>query len=524
MQLTDEQKHIIEYVSSMNRGDTLKIEAKAGSGKTSTLVEVAKANPDKMFLYLAFNKGIVTEAEGKFPSNVIVKTTHSLAYQHIVVPQKRKHKKIFVTGKFNLFALREFMRKHEIACAKYISKRATIDNVCSWDGVSILAGGYEDYLNSSMDEDEAPAIFRLMSKAVRAQELSYTHSFYLKEYQLLHEHPEIDEADFILLDEAQDTNPVTMGIINDCACSKILVGDSNQSIYSFRGAINALNTFQAKQTLYLTHCFRCPADVVERANFFLDRYNVSNDKYVPMVAAGFPRKADGAIAIISRTNTGLISAFRSLSQSPYIDKCNVSFVRKPGEIFAPVLNVLKFKDGADKSELDSQFRFLSYFHSLSDLKNYADKTNSFELVMAINLADKYGDSLFDLYQEIEERCKQQDPNKYPMIFTTAHSSKGLEFDNVVLLGDFASLSDLKTTLDLDMKNGKKNQVQKDLRCLFDETNCYYVAMTRAKQVLLDITDNDHEFDQKSSNQQYVVDKDTNEISPQVFKHLANKRV
>ena len=86
MQLTEEQQRIIAYVKQMKRGDRLKVEAKAGSGKTSTLVEVAKANPDKRFLYLAFNKAIVNEAKGKFPKNVVVKTTHSLAYGKIVTP------------------------------------------------------------------------------------------------------------------------------------------------------------------------------------------------------------------------------------------------------------------------------------------------------------------------------------------------------------------------------------------------------------------------------------------------------
>ena len=508
----------------MSRGDTLKIEAKAGSGKTSTLVEVAKANPDKTFLYLAFNKAIVTEAEGKFPANVVVRTTHSLAYSRIVTPLRRKHKKVFVTGKFNLFALRKFMRSHEQACARYIESRAKIDNIFSWDGVSILAKGYEDFLNSDLDESEAPAIFRIISKAVRAQELSYTHSFYLKEYQLLHKHREIDKADFLLLDEAQDTNPVTMGIINDCSCSKILVGDSNQSIYSFRGAINALATFKADCTLYLTHCFRCPEDVVSRANFFLDRYNITNNEYIPMVATGLPRKADGATAVIARTNTGLISAFRSLLQSPYIDSCNVSFTRPPAEIFAPVLNVLKYMDGADKYDYDSQFRFLAYFDSLDKMKYYASKTNSFELNMAIKLAEKYGKSLHGLYQEIEKRCASFEPKKHAVVFTTAHSSKGLEFDNVALLGDFASLRDLKEALVSDMQNGKKNRIKEDIRCLYDETNCYYVAMTRAKQKLLDITDNDSEFDAKSSNSEYILDKDTNEINPQVFKQLTCKGV
>ena len=90
LKLTEEQCRIIDFVKQMKRGQKLKIEAKAGSGKTSTLVEVAKANPDKRFLYLAFNKAIVNDASQKFPANVVVKTTHSLAYGKIVMPLRKK--------------------------------------------------------------------------------------------------------------------------------------------------------------------------------------------------------------------------------------------------------------------------------------------------------------------------------------------------------------------------------------------------------------------------------------------------
>ena len=102
MQLTEEQQRIIAYVKQMKRGGRLKVEAKAGSGKTSTLVEVARANPDKRFLYLAFNKAIVNEAKGKFPKNVVVKTTHSLAYGKIVTPLQKQHR-FRVHGKLTMF-------------------------------------------------------------------------------------------------------------------------------------------------------------------------------------------------------------------------------------------------------------------------------------------------------------------------------------------------------------------------------------------------------------------------------------
>jgi superfamily I DNA and RNA helicase len=68
---------------------TLKVNAFAGAGKTSTLVEMAKALPHERILYICFNKSIADEASKKFPSNVQCKTVHSLAYGSIVIPDPR---------------------------------------------------------------------------------------------------------------------------------------------------------------------------------------------------------------------------------------------------------------------------------------------------------------------------------------------------------------------------------------------------------------------------------------------------
>jgi len=80
------------------------------------------------------------------------------------------------------------------------------------------------------------------------------------------------DQNLILLDEAQDTNPVTLSIFHDNNCARILVGDTHQSIYAFRGAVNALADEKADITLRLSHSFRSKQKILDRANFFLRRY------------------------------------------------------------------------------------------------------------------------------------------------------------------------------------------------------------------------------------------------------------
>ncbi len=83
MQLTPEQQALI------NTNHNLVINAVAGSGKTTTLIEYAKSRPvASRILYLAFNKTVKTEAQQKFVTaglqNVKVETAHSLAFDHVI--------------------------------------------------------------------------------------------------------------------------------------------------------------------------------------------------------------------------------------------------------------------------------------------------------------------------------------------------------------------------------------------------------------------------------------------------------
>jgi F-box protein 18 (helicase) len=75
MNLTDEQKVIIDC-----SGDA-KIHAVAGSGKTSTLIELAKSRGKNVrTLYLAFNRSVKSEAQVRFSDaqvqNIRIETVH----------------------------------------------------------------------------------------------------------------------------------------------------------------------------------------------------------------------------------------------------------------------------------------------------------------------------------------------------------------------------------------------------------------------------------------------------------------
>jgi ATP-dependent exoDNAse (exonuclease V) beta subunit len=83
LQLTAEQEAIIHSTGN------IRINAVAGSGKTTTIIQYAATRPSgSRILYLAFNKTVKDEAKRKFAAqglaHVRVETAHSLAYKCII--------------------------------------------------------------------------------------------------------------------------------------------------------------------------------------------------------------------------------------------------------------------------------------------------------------------------------------------------------------------------------------------------------------------------------------------------------
>jgi len=102
--LTAEQNEAVD--AALELPPVLRIEAFAGSGKTSTLAAIATAlafeAPDTgSGLYLAFNRAIADDAQGVFPPTVEARTIHSLAYGAMIrtIPEMKTRLNTRLTGK-----------------------------------------------------------------------------------------------------------------------------------------------------------------------------------------------------------------------------------------------------------------------------------------------------------------------------------------------------------------------------------------------------------------------------------------
>lgn len=153
----------------------------------------------------------------------------------------------------------------------------------------------------------ARKIWGLMT--ARQGDFPVTHDTYLKLYQL--SHPDLSSRySTVLFDEAQDANPVTSAIVLNQACRVVLVGDTHQQIYRFRGADNAMSApqFEHAERLWLTHSFRFGPEVAMVANRLLalkgETHQVTGKGGADRVMKTMPRNF-GHHAVLHRSVCGV---------------------------------------------------------------------------------------------------------------------------------------------------------------------------------------------------------------------------
>lgn len=81
--LSEEQQTILDYIKE---GYNIKVDAVAGSGKSTTVLSIAKENPDKKVLQLTYNSSLRAEIKEKVKlhelTNLTIHTYHSLAVKY----------------------------------------------------------------------------------------------------------------------------------------------------------------------------------------------------------------------------------------------------------------------------------------------------------------------------------------------------------------------------------------------------------------------------------------------------------
>lgn len=449
--LTDEQEsHINTIIKTKNDYD---IQAPPGSGKTFLLLSLARKMPGQG-LSISFNKILADEAAGKFCSSVVSKTGHALAYSSVGYKYNKRLNKL--TGKhlsdiedigewqpYNNpsnkgYLILNTIRKYCYSSDQFITKKHL-------PKLQILDDQNIEFMQEDLIE-QSSKIFTKMSDI--NNDLPITHDVYLKLWALS---KPIIKKDYIFFDEYQDSNPVIAEVIKSQDCQKIFVGDQFQQIYSWRGAINALQD-KSLERLNITKSFRFGESIAAISNTIIKSYYPydfsyldfhGNDKVSSKVSYN-PIKIN---CIICRTNKGVIANTINMLEQGY----TVHILGGAQQLIYLINSIqqLKIKGYSNHPEL---FLFKSYL----DLLEYANSPMGGDLKQILKLINTYTrDKLLQILQSTSNNANEAD-----VTITTAHKAKGLEWSSVRLANDFK----------IPSEDGLPSN---------EETNILYVAASRA---------------------------------------------
>jgi F-box protein 18 (helicase) len=119
--------------------------------------------------------------------------------------------------------------------------------------------------------------------------------------------------------------------------------------------------------------------------------------------------------------------------------------------------------------------FIKSWPDFDSYRKYGEDVEDVEIMVVCKVVEKYTSRIPSLIEQILN--KEVDVSKCDVTFTTGHKCKGLEFDNVELLDDFA---------DLVVRSEETGlmELQTAGKIAPDEINLAYVALTRARKKLV----------------------------------------
>lgn len=461
-----------EAIGSFLTGKDLLINAYAGTGKTTTLEMIARRSRLKG-QYLAFNKDIVASARGRFPDHVKTSTCHSIAFRSIVGRYNGDQKKLF--GRVNVNATADILnlvtRMVVPECILTGRQQAfliceTVKKFCQSSDMEILESHVPLHgIFSSVSEDISRIVAayavegarKLWGKMISSNDpYPLGHDGYLKLWAL--SKPKL-YGDYILLDECQDTNKVVLGVLAQQKTQMVYVGDRYQQIYEWRGAVNAMETIQCELSSHLTSSFRFGSGLADYASKILMHLGESRGlKGAAKHDTRLTRLHRGTI--LARTNAMVIvSALDALNRG---QKAHI--VGGNGEMLEMLRSVQGLREG-----VPSLYPDFFGFSCWDDVREFSSCPEGEHLKMFVSLVDKQGEKnlMAGLGRTVHE-------NESDLIVSTAHKSKGCEWDNVIIEHDFLKERPQE-------KKKKKGASKPKPEISASELRLFYVAVTRAKK-------------------------------------------
>lgn len=466
---------------STSQAQHLVVRARAGTGKTTTIVEGVTRMPERQILLAAFNKEIARELQGRIRDRrVEVKTLHGLGLRYIrrnwnvqVEEDDQRGDRAMTLARASCQALlTPALADLPDPIVRLVSvlhtKVRELEPRAQAAGVADIAARFdmlpsEEWATEGWDLPRVcQAVVGAMTRACeRTAVVDYADMIFLP-VRMGWVRPWFDA---VVVDEAQDMTGVQLEIAGG-ACRRggriCLVGDDRQGIYGFRGAdVGALDRLKEQlcaAELGLTVTYRCGTSIVALAQQLVPDYQAADGAPAGEIVrcddeAMLDQAREGDF-VISRKNAPLVKVCMSLLKRGVRARVRG---RDIGRGIVALIRRLKLSSVADLAAALARHveREERRAQSLSETARDARVEFVRDQRDVVTALAEDASSIADLEQRVESLFSD-DATRGAVLCSTVHKVKGLEADRTFLLeGTFR-------------------------RGTVEEDNIRYVAITRAR--------------------------------------------
>jgi superfamily I DNA/RNA helicase len=487
------QQAIFDFIEHGD-GD-LVVNAYAGSGKTTTLVEAAKLltrlHHSQRAVFFAFNRSIVGELEPRLAgTGMQARTIHSMGFgclfkrlgkmQDVDRHQRKYHRlcrQVFYDYVHGLNA--QDARRALDGLEDVVNFcRLTLTDPADATAMERMIEHFAIELDPSLEAEILRLVPNVLAEGQRLAEhekaIDYTDMVFLPHMWNL----QPPQYDVVFVDEAQDLNAAQLALVLKSRAPGgriIFVGDLRQAIMGFAGAdAYSFQTIQRKTNatvLPLSICYRCPTSHLELAQAI-----------VPEIEAA-PNAAEGIVGDIKEQE--LLHALRP---------GDLVICRLTAPVVSLCLRLIQHKRAARVKGRDIEKHLTDFVYTVSGIEGFlyarfGAHLSDYETRTVEKMAQRDGsegqiESFHDrvaavrlCYESfsassVEQLCEQiaslfRDQTQ-AVELSTVHRAKGLEYPRVFILRP--------EKLPLRWANQREWEGEQ-------ERNLKYVALTRAKEAL-----------------------------------------
>lgn len=467
---SEQQQAVFKHFAESKRNAS--VEARAGTGKTTTIKEAFKHAPERRMLYAVFNKKNQVEAAEKIRDRrVDVLTLHSLGFRFI--------RKVWMDAK------PDDMVEQDRVKAAYAAANEVITDALLASCVKLVGFLKNTSLNPSYAEAyevaqnlELVGTFpeqdaRLVNAALRVLDLSKVKdvqgriSFNDMVWLPVANNWVQAMYDLVVVDEAQDMNLPQLTMARTASKGRVIVvGDDRQAIYGFRGAVQNGMAMMCEKLdavrLPLTITYRCPKAVVALAQTEVPDYRAHDTapegEVVDVKESKMFSEVKPGDAILSRLNAPLMPLVLGLLRKNIPARIEG---RDIGKQLSGIVRGLKAKSVPDFiAKLETwKERQIARASKFKNPEKKIEQTQDIVDTLAVLAQDST--SVTDIERRLEVLF--QDTNDYSkpaVVLSSVHKAKGLEWKRVWMLSE-------------TFRRGKGGE----------EANIFYVAVTRAQASL-----------------------------------------